>query len=243
MTIIQTTPTPATSQNPSIKQWLMTAIVAPIVTGIFTGIAVLCFQQPIFELIGVVKLEDRKEVIDCKRELNNKGFPELEPLCDPLKNKFGKRADHETYNVIGKMIYGESWGQKGKTTYNVDDIINYVGCPALKEIDELWKSASSGKLGFSAQYEVWSSVDKNYKTFGRDIDWVQSDGTPKRRLNYELGNSPQKGHLPALWNQAPGDKAQDSNGPLYSKLFDYIEACRNPKNNWTDEAGEPGKKK
>jgi hypothetical protein len=67
----------------------------------------------------VIKPEDRIAVIECRRRLNNKGFIELETLCSPLENNFLKTADHETYEVIGKLIHKKDWHQNGKKQMDI----------------------------------------------------------------------------------------------------------------------------
>jgi hypothetical protein len=94
------------------KGFIFTDLIAPILTGLCSGLAVLFFQQSILESSGAIKPEDRTTVTECKRQLDSKGYVELESLCSPLKNKFFKEADTQTYNAIGKIIRGENWDSK-----------------------------------------------------------------------------------------------------------------------------------
>lgn len=209
---------------------LIVAIAGSLIGGALSGLIVVAFQPTILEKVGFVKPEDKKEVINCRRDLNNKGFPDLEPLCEPLKNKFGRNADDETYKAIGKII-AKSGKSNGKR-YNVSSIKKYVGCPVLKEIDELWKQSSNKKLGFSAQKKIWEESEKDYVTFATKVQWRDQRSGWYSRLDYELENSP-PGHLPALWNSKPGDDLDDSKKE-YNEFFEYINTCE--ENNWTIEA-------
>jgi GUN4-like len=196
--------------------------ISGVIAGVIAGFIVTFFQPRVLESIGVVKPGDRKAVIDCERQLNNKGFTELQPLCSPLKNNFLKTADTETYNAIGRLIHGDKWGKGQKTTYTAQAILDKKICPQLKEIDELWKEASKGKLGFSVQKKIWENA-RGYQNFINTVGWLNSDGAWKNSLSYEL-KSIQNGHLPALWNQTPADSLLSSKKE-YETFFEVYAAC------------------
>jgi GUN4-like len=204
--------------------FVLEALIAPILTGLCSGLAVLFFQQGILESSGAIKPEDKAIVTECKKQLDGKGYSELESLCSPLKNKFFQRADNETYNAIGRIIRGDKWdpkkGYRGKHIANKEVI-----CPKLKEIDKLWKDASGGKLGFNAQRKVWDKTKKSYPAFTKDVGWKNGDGS-WTIPSYDL-EKVKNGHLPALWNQTHGDPnvGDDSGETDYKIFFDFIESC------------------
>jgi hypothetical protein len=211
------------------KALIATGILAPIATGIIVGIVQTFLQPVILESSGVVKPDDKKAVIDCTRELNNKGFPELESLCSPLKNNFLRKADHETYQAIGRMIpIADRKNKKKSEYYSGADIANKKICPQLIEIDRLWKEASSNRLGFSIQKKIWIESDRNYQVFTEKIGWGDTTNGWKDKLSYQLNDKMPDGHLPALWNQKQGDSVMgdSSSEEEYMAFFKTIEACK-----------------
>jgi GUN4-like len=204
--------------------FVLEALIAPILTGLCSGLAILFFQQSILESRGTIKPDDMTTVIACiKKQLNGKGYSELESLCSPLNNKFLQRADNETYNAIGKIIHGDKWdSRKG---YKGEDIANKKEmCPKLKEIDRLWKDASGGKLGFNAQRKIWNKT-KSYPAFTKDVGWKNLDGS-WTRPSYDL-EKVRDGELPALWTHAHGDPSVGigSGEKDYKIFFEFIESC------------------
>jgi hypothetical protein len=69
----------------------------------------------------------------------------------------------------------------------------------LRVMDALWRAASGGKFGFSAQREVWRSTSKRWGRFFKAIDWVQGPDNAYRKwpgeFTYAVDPAP-KGHLP-----------------------------------------------
>jgi hypothetical protein len=208
------------------KALIATGILAPIATGIIVGIIQTFLQPGILESSGVVKPDDKKAVVDCTRELNNKGYSELESLCSPLKNNFLRKADHETYEAIGKIIH-KDW-DKRKKYYSGVDIANKKICPQLIQIDKLWREASSNRLGFGVQKKIWLENNRNYQLFTEKVGWGDTDNGWKDNLSYELNDKMPTGHLPALWNQKQGDPAVGklSNEEEYTSFLKAIEACK-----------------
>jgi GUN4-like len=209
--------------SPDTKGFLLTVLIAPVVTGLCSGLAVLFFQQGILESSGAIKPEDRSTVTECKRQLDSKGYIELESLCSPLKNKFFQAADTAIYNAIGMIIRGDKWDLK--KGYRGKDIANKAAmCPKLKEIDKLWKDASGNKLGFNAQRKIWNKT-KSYPAFTKDVGWKNDDNS-WTVPSYDL-EKVRDGHLPALWNQTHGDpNVGDASGETdYKTFFEFIESC------------------
>ena len=199
---------------------IMTNIAAPVLV----GIVVLSRQQSVLEATGAVKSDDMITVTSCKKQLDKKGYAELASLCGPLKNGLFQTADTETYNAIGKIVHGDKWGLENKKSYSDNQISNINGiCPKLQEIDKLWKEASEGRLGFSAQRKIWNKT-KSYPAFTRDIGWRDNNGWTV--ISYDLERV-RDGHLPALWNQTHKDSTvgKGSGQEDYKNFFEFIESC------------------
>jgi GUN4-like len=195
-----------------------------VATATITAIITPLIQPVVSEWIRLVKSDDKISVINCTSELSEKGFPELKSLCSPLKNNAFKEADDQTFKAIGSMIHEENWDKN--RTYHGEDIVNKRICPQLIEIDKLWRSASSNRLGFTIQKKIWNETKNNYPVFAKKVGWTQN-GDWKRNLSYELNSSMPDGHLPVLWNQKPG---QDVSGNKsfekeYTAFFKAIEVC------------------
>ena len=76
-------------------------------------------------------------------------------------------------------------------------------CEALREIDQLWLTASNGQFGLSVQQSIWQRVYRDpdedfavYHEFGRAVGWYVNDEWLKyENLTFDL--SAPRGHLPA----------------------------------------------
>ena len=54
--------------------------------------------------------------------------------------------------------------------------VKFIPEQDLQTIDALWKAASGGKFGFSAQREIWNQQSKYWSRFFKKIEWVQVRG-------------------------------------------------------------------
>jgi GUN4-like len=189
-------------------------LVAPVVVGL---IVARCQQN-------VIPPTTEVRIHDFQIQLENKEYPELVSLCAPIKNNSLKEADTQTFKSIGKMIYGiETWKRKERG-YSAKSIDDKGICSQLKEIDELWKEVSKGKLGFSAQTKIWNKHNKKYMAFIKEVGWLNPDNTWKQKLSYSLDDNMSDGHLPALWNRKPGEPLS-SGKQDYTTFFTIIEDC------------------
>jgi hypothetical protein len=50
----------------------------------------------------------------------------------------------------------------------------------MRALDGLWKAASGGKYGYSAQREVWVQKGRQWTKFFKAIDWVQGENNVYR---------------------------------------------------------------
>jgi hypothetical protein len=128
-------------------------------------------------------------------------------LAEALKGKDWEAADDATYRLLLKLA-GETSVQTGRI--DMDEWKN-VSCSAFNSIDSLWKEASDGKQGFSAQWEMFAGVSsRNQETYYYSIGWRDTSGTWKVAwgedsngdITYLLNREPNfvdppSGHLPA----------------------------------------------
>lgn len=140
--------------------------------------------------------------VDRKQELKTQ-------LETQLKNKNWKDADKTTYNLM-LVIAGENSSQAGNFDFQE---WNNFSCEELRYIDNQWKQASNGRLGFSVQRKIFEEVGRNAIKFYETIGWKepnsnewkvaweynpqskQAEYRPGKEPNY---NAPPLGTLPAM---------------------------------------------
>ena len=149
------------------------------------------------------------------------GLNYLEKL---LAKQQWKEADLETKKVLLRAV-----GKKGPLEPNNKDFspgtappkyddyddfnsvdIEYLKCPILRKIDQLWVKYSKGSFGFSVQRRIWSEVtatttDPNniHDEFGRRLGWTQIT-TQQNITNYF--NDVPVGYLPRTFPSAESVK-------------------------------------
>lgn len=119
-------------------------------------------------------------------------------------------ADHETVRIILAVTGREIEELKPK------DIQNFP-CKDLMVIDQLWRSYSSGRFGFSVQLQVYqavggsleSTIEQNQKlieTWGERLGWRKDNRWLKcKDLDFSL-NAPVGCHPSRWWNSPYGSK-------------------------------------
>jgi hypothetical protein len=143
------------------------------------------------------------------------GLNYLEKL---LAEQQWKEADLETKNVLLRAV-----GKKGSLEPNTKDFspgtappkyddysdlnkvdIEYLKCPILRKIDQLWVKYSKGSFGFSVQRRIEREVaatatDSNNITdeFGRRLGWIQI--TPQQNITNYFNEVP-VGYLPRIFS-------------------------------------------
>jgi len=125
-----------------------------------------------------------------------------------LSEKNWKAADNETYLLLLKAAGSKSL-QDG--TFHPDEL-NRISCADIALIDQLWKQASNGKQGLTAQKKIYENSAKDIRQTYESIGWINPSGelaietTYNRqtaRWEYLEGRqpdfkSPPIGHLPFL---------------------------------------------
>ncbi|HIK27265.1 MAG: GUN4 domain-containing protein [Oscillatoriaceae bacterium SKW80] len=126
-----------------------------------------------------------------------------------LRQRNWEAADRETYKLLLKL-----GGDKSQARGYIDlNELEKLSCSDLIKIDELWREASDGKLGFSAQQIIYKNQGLDWQQMYVEVKWaVFQDGNfvllvdrelnwRTRRLEYKLGmepdfKNPPPGHLP-----------------------------------------------
>ena len=147
------------------------------------------------------------------------GLNYLEQL---LAKQQWKQADLETKNVLLRAV-----GKKGPLEANNKDFspgtappkyenyedlnlrdIEYLKCPILREIDQLWVKYSKGSFGFSVQRRIWNEVaatateSNNIEDeFGRRVGRTQI--TTQQNITNYLKDVP-VGYLPRTFSSYEG---------------------------------------
>jgi GUN4-like len=155
-------------------------------------------------------------------EDNEVDYSQLEAA---LQQRNWEAADEETYQIMLKIAGSTSESQG---MFDLTEWQNF-SCDDLRKIDELWREASAGELGFSAQKRVFELVGRNSGRYYDQIGWRPLRGDwlvswtlneetkrveylPNRQPNFE---DPPVGHLPA--------KLEWSNGADYR--FEKVYSC------------------
>jgi hypothetical protein len=125
-----------------------------------------------------------------------------------LTEKNWKAADNETYLLLLKAAGSKSL-QDG--TFHPDEL-NRISCADIVLIDQLWKQASDGKQGLTAQKKILASFGKDIRQTYESLGWINASGEliidtaynrQTSRWEYIEGRqpnfkSPPVGHLPFL---------------------------------------------
>ncbi|MBW4659765.1 MAG: GUN4 domain-containing protein [Drouetiella hepatica Uher 2000/2452] len=141
-------------------------------------------------------------------------------LQTALQRKDWREADQQTYKLMLKIAGSEST-QKGSFALNE---WQSFPCDQFRKVDELWRKASSNRLGFSTQWQIYQRVGAS--KYHNTIGWKTSDGVAivqfqapdnkTRRAKFGKGgepnfDNPPAGHLPAmlLWSDQQGNISFD----------------------------------
>jgi serine/threonine protein kinase len=122
-------------------------------------------------------------------------YTKLELLLESQK---WKEADLTTWKLLCTLL-----GKPAETLIESTDI-NFINCEYLGKIDHLWKTASSGKFGFTVQCQIFESVARDYSTFCKRVEWPSYDSISYHQ-NLKFSDKAPVGHLPSrIWGG--GDK-------------------------------------
>jgi hypothetical protein len=132
-------------------------------------------------------------------------------LRDALKEQDFRKADDETRALLIKMA-GADAVKRGWVYFSE---ISSMPVKDLQVMDNLWKSASNNRFGYSVQKEMFNQAQKRWPKFFKQIDWTTGENSNYRKwpmeFNYTL-EAP-RGHLP-LTNALRGTQ-------LFQALLDH----------------------
>jgi len=191
---------PIKQQNPKkeITHWEKVGILAGVIVAL-TGV------------VALFKPDGSKATADAVDKVKIVSSQNLSysQLVNYLRDKNWKAADRETYEIMLK-----SGGKVSEERGYIDQSqVPNLSCTDLQTIDRLWRAASEGKLGFSAQQLIYEQQGLNWQKMYVEVGWGSLKGavfTKKvdreldlqtRRLKYKSGmepafQNPSPGHLP-----------------------------------------------
>jgi len=115
-------------------------------------------------------------------------------LLEHLKAGDYRKADDETRALLIKLA-GEGAIKRGWVYFSE---VKSISVKDMQTLDNLWKTASSGKFGYSVQKEMFTQAARRWPKFFKQIDWVVGENNVYRKwpmeFNYSL-DAP-RGHLP-----------------------------------------------
>lgn len=167
-------------------------------------------------LIRTLTASPTKDALD-RVSLSSTRSINYSKLREYLREKKWKESDLETYELVLKNA-GKKSQLRGYIKFNE---INKLSCTDLKTIDKLWRVASDGKLGFSAQQLIYEKQRQSWQKLYNQIGWGKlTDGnlvkTVEQELNWETRRmvykvqmepnfkNPSPGHLPVTANLVQG---------------------------------------
>lgn len=147
--------------------------------------------------------------------VNEEMYQDLKTYLD---NQEWEAADNETFNLLLSLVGSES---KQQGYFSLAEWNRFVAdqenCPNVQRIDELWRAASNGSLGFSAQKRVLDAISVEVlridpALFYKIIGWVSDNG---RESLVE-------------WMRNPNQQATADESVIYSKKPDFDNVLRTP---------------
>lgn len=119
-------------------------------------------------------------------------------LDDALSQEEWQIADEITLQIMLEAINRTQEGWLDQAA------IAYFPCDVLHQIDQRWLRYSSGRFGFTTQFEIYTqTTNRTAFEFSREVDWMMATWRPTgffkfyNLLTFSLEAPP--GHLPALW--------------------------------------------
>lgn len=115
-------------------------------------------------------------------------------LRDALNTGDFLKADDETRALLIRLA-GEGAIKRGWVYFTE---VKTIGNKDLQTIDNLWKTASNGKFGYSVQKEIFNQQQKRWGKFFKQIDWTQGENNNYRKwpMEFTYTTDAPKGHLP-----------------------------------------------
>lgn len=146
-----------------------------------------------------------------------------------LQQKNWQAANRETYKLVLKLG-GDKSQSRGYIDYTE---LENLPCAELKSIDQAWRKASHGKLGFSAQQIIYKKQRQDWQKMYNQVRWGNLKGQKfkklvdtelnwqSRQLEYKDGmqpnfKNPPVGHLPATIGWVRGKEY-----PQFAELCEF----------------------
>ncbi|KAI3829284.1 hypothetical protein L1987_03403 [Smallanthus sonchifolius] len=110
-------------------------------------------------------------------------------------------ADNETRRLLIALA-GEAAQKRGYVFFSE---VQFISKSDLQTIDQLWRSNSNNKFGYSVQKRLWEKSDKDFTRFFIKVGWMKKLDTEILQYNYrafpdefmwELNEETPEGHLP-----------------------------------------------
>ncbi|NEN87552.1 MAG: protein kinase [Okeania sp. SIO3H1] len=186
--IIGKSPTTSTDETKKkLTVWEKTGILATVVGAIIGGLALLKSNS------GTTTAD----ALDLVKVTSNQSL-DYGKLQNSLRERNWQVADRETYETILKLAGKDAEAQG----YIDPNLLTKLPCKDLEIIDNLWRAASDGKLGLSAQQLVYETQGFNWQKMYAEVGWGSlTNGVSskfvdrefdwrRRRLRYKVGKEP-----------------------------------------------------
>lgn len=146
-----------------------------------------------------------------------------------LQQNNWEAADRETYELLLKLA-----GDKSQARGYIDlNEFENLPCSDLIKLDELWREASDGKLGFSAQQIIYKNQGQDWQKMYAEVKWAAFQDESfvllvdrelnwqTRKLEYKPGmepnfRNPPPGHLPVTIGTVRGKEF-----PQFAELCEF----------------------
>ncbi|EXC17141.1 hypothetical protein L484_002377 [Morus notabilis] len=113
-----------------------------------------------------------------------------------------RQADEETRRLLIALA-GDAAQKRGYVFFSE---VQYITESDLKAIDELWRTFSDGKFGYSVQKKIFNKVNNDFTRFFIKVGWMKKLATTEvEQYNYrsfpteffwEIDGDTPEGHLP-----------------------------------------------
>jgi serine/threonine protein kinase len=170
--------------------------------------------------------------------LPNQPTTKQEPSYERLENLLAAKSWLEADEVTKKLILKEA----GDLPYLDNDTVTRVPSFTINTIDQLWTTYSKGRFGFTAQKQIFDSLNQDGTNFVVKVEWrgrakgLFAGCTWKEYRNMIFMLGAPEGHLPVLIAGAEGGIATDKaarilynafNSPgVLNHFFVHVERCR-----------------
>lgn len=116
---------------------------------------------------------------------------DLRRLNSLLRSRRWQAADTETWNLILQSIH------KNPRLFIFPKDIPQIPCSLLRAIDQLWREHSNNQFGFSAQLEIYESVNGEYHSFCHHLGWPLVARDRQVEKDFQFKTRAPLGHLPS----------------------------------------------